>query len=42
VFGLGMLLLSFLASAFFFLYRSMGSFLPLGHVGRNCKIAAEA
>lgn len=37
VFGLGMLLLAFVTLAYFFLYISKSSFLPLGWVGANQK-----
>lgn len=36
-FGLGMLLLGFLAAALFFLQRSRLTFLPLGHIGKMHK-----
>ncbi len=35
VFGLGMLLISFLSCAYIFLFLSKSKFLPLGHIGSN-------
>lgn len=37
LFGLGMVLLGFMVSAYWFLFRSKATFLALGHIGRKCK-----